>query len=71
MRIQFALTRVLTRALKTLGLRESFIRARYVALRFRRKAFERFGSTRYSRPALHGMDRKLELIRQIWRGIAE
>jgi FkbM family methyltransferase len=62
MRIQFALTRLLTRALKTLGLRESFIRARYAALRARRQAFERFGATRYSRPALHGMDRKLEQI---------
>lgn len=28
--------------------------------RLRRRVFERFGSTRYSRPALHGLDRTLE-----------
>ncbi len=62
MRAQFALTRALTRALKLLGLRERVIRARYAALRARRSLFERFGSDRYSRPALHGMERKLDRI---------
>ncbi|HEY1451089.1 MAG TPA: FkbM family methyltransferase [Solirubrobacteraceae bacterium] len=62
MRIQFALTRGLTRALRALGLREHVIRGRYSVVRARRRAFERLGSERYSRPALHAMDGKLDRI---------
>jgi FkbM family methyltransferase len=62
MRIQFTYTRLLTRSLKALGLRERVLEARYAAFRARRSAFERFGSERYSRPALHAMDSKLDRI---------
>jgi FkbM family methyltransferase len=62
LRIQFTITRALTRLLKTLGLRESVIRARYGLGRARRRALERRGSYRYSHPALHEMDRKLDAI---------
>jgi FkbM family methyltransferase len=61
-RLQFAVTRALTRALKALGLREGVIRGRYALARARRRAFERRGSARYSRPALHGMDGRLDAI---------
>jgi FkbM family methyltransferase len=41
-------------------LRESALRARDARARAKRNAFERFGSDRYSRPALHDMDKKLD-----------
>jgi FkbM family methyltransferase len=53
---------LVTGALAVLGLRELTIRVRGSLLRARRRVSERFGSARYSRPALHGMDRKLERI---------
>jgi FkbM family methyltransferase len=42
------------------GARRAFVRRRSDAGRLRRRAFERIGSARYSRPALHGLDAKLE-----------
>jgi FkbM family methyltransferase len=62
LRVQFTVTRWITRVLKLLGLREAVIRARCALARARRHAFERRGSARWSRPALHGMDRRLEEI---------
>lgn len=62
LRVQFTITRVLTRVLKLLGLRESVIRGRYALARARRSVFERRGSYRFSHPALHEMDRKLDAI---------
>lgn len=62
LRLQFALTRRLTRVLKALGLRDPVINARYAIARSRRRAFERMGYFRYSQPALHAMDRKLDRI---------
>jgi FkbM family methyltransferase len=67
-RIQFTVTRWVTGILKALGLREAVIRVRYALARERRSAFERQGSARYSRPALHGMDRKLDAILDRDRG---
>ncbi len=61
-RIQFRATQAATRALKAFGLRETVIRARAAMARLTRSSFERFGSARYSRPALHGIDRKLDAI---------
>ena len=40
--------------------RYAFVRKRADFGRLRRRAFERLGSDRYSRPALHDLDRKLE-----------
>jgi FkbM family methyltransferase len=40
--------------------RYAFVRKRADVGRLRRRLFERFGSDRYSRPALHDLDRKLE-----------
>jgi FkbM family methyltransferase len=68
-RLQFALTRAFTRALKAVGLRENAIRVRFAAARGRRTIFERFGSARYSQPALHEMDRKLDRIIDIDGGV--
>jgi FkbM family methyltransferase len=42
--------------------RLAFIRRRAQVGRMRRRLFERFGSARYSRPALYEMDRKLERL---------
>jgi FkbM family methyltransferase len=62
LRVQFTLTRWCTMLLRRLGLRESVIDLRISAQRARRQLFERRGSARYSRPALHEMDRKLDQI---------
>lgn len=62
LRIQLMATRIRTAALKCLGLREPTIRAREALARARRHAAERRGSSRYSYPALHEMDRKLDAI---------
>jgi FkbM family methyltransferase len=43
-----------------LEVRVAIVRARARVGRLRRRLFERFGSARYSRPALYEMDRKLE-----------
>jgi hypothetical protein len=48
--------------LRRLGLREHVINLRFSAQRARRQFFERMGSTRYSHPALHDMDGKLDRI---------
>jgi FkbM family methyltransferase len=60
LRIQFAATRRLTRALRRLGLRDAVVTSRLRARRAVRAGFERRGSDRFSRPALHGMDRQLD-----------
>lgn len=62
LRVQFAVTRRVTKLLRRLGLRETVLELRTTALRARRRAFERYGSPRYSRPALHGMDLQLNRI---------
>ena len=62
LRARFTVTRCGTRVLRALGLREPVIRWRGAVLRARRNLFERLGSARYSRPALHEMDRKLDEI---------
>lgn len=61
-RLQVQLSRAVTMVLRRLGLRDRFVRARLSVGRARRRLFERAGSARYSRPALHGMDRKLDEI---------
>jgi FkbM family methyltransferase len=60
LRVQFKATQMRTATLKRLGLREATLRAREAIARARRRAAERRGSSRYSRPALHEMDRKLD-----------
>lgn len=62
LRVRFTFTRRLTGLLRMLGLREAAIRLRGGIVRSRRRGFERLGSPRYSRPALHDMDRKLDRI---------
>jgi FkbM family methyltransferase len=62
LRIQFTVTRWCTRLLRRLGLREVVIELRIGTRRARRNVFERLGSARYSRPALHAMDRQLDEI---------
>ena len=62
LRIQFAITLRVTAVLRALGLRDAVISLRHDLARARRLTFERFGSPRYSRPALHAMDVKLDQI---------
>jgi FkbM family methyltransferase len=62
LRVQFEITRRLTRALKSIGLREPAIRLRYTLTRGIRRALERAGSPRLSHPALYDMDRKLNAL---------
>lgn len=62
LRVQFRITQVVTRLLRVFGWREPAIRLLSATRRTLRGAFERFGSSRYSRPALHGMDTKLDRI---------
>jgi FkbM family methyltransferase len=62
LRIQFAFTRGLTAVLRRLGWREAAIELLAGGHRARRVLFERFGSARYSRPALHHMDRALDAL---------
>jgi FkbM family methyltransferase len=61
-RMHVAAMRRLTRILKALGLREIVIRLRKSLSRARRRRAEERGSDRYSRPALHDMDRKLDAV---------
>jgi FkbM family methyltransferase len=62
LRIQFALTRRCTALLRRVGAREAVIAVRFSARRSSRRLFERLGSARYSRPALHELDSKLDRI---------
>jgi hypothetical protein len=62
LRLLIALTRALTRVLALLGLRESVVRWRTARARSRRAAAEARGDFGRSRPALHGMDVKLDEI---------
>jgi len=55
-----AVTRVVTRVLRALGLREAVIAARKGLLRARRQRAEGRGSDRLSKPALHDMDTKID-----------
>jgi FkbM family methyltransferase len=68
LRLQFTVTRWLSRALKLLGLRETVLRTRSAAARKRRRFFEARGSARFSTPALHEMDRKLDAIINLREG---
>jgi FkbM family methyltransferase len=61
-RIHVAAMRRLTRVLKALRLREAVIRSRKGLSRARRRRAEERGSDRFSRPALHDMDRKLDAV---------
>jgi FkbM family methyltransferase len=62
LRLQFAITQQITRGLKRLGLRDTVMQLRLRRRRARRRLFERLGSDRYSHPALHDMDRKLDRL---------
>lgn len=59
-RLALTLTRVVTGVLKFLRLRDPVIRGRKVIARARRRRAERAGSDRFSRPALHDMERKID-----------
>jgi FkbM family methyltransferase len=59
-RLHIAVMRRVTAVLRALGLREPVIRARKTFARARRRRAEARGSDRYSRPALHDMERKLD-----------
>jgi FkbM family methyltransferase len=61
-RAQMTAERALTAVLRALRLREPVIRARKARTRARRRRAERRGSDRLSRPALHGMDGKLDEV---------
>ena len=62
LRIRLAFVRRLTAVLAVFGLRDWVITLHADVLRSRRLLFERLGSSRYSRPALHGMDEQLDRI---------
>jgi FkbM family methyltransferase len=62
LRVQFTITRQITRVLKILGLRDAVIRGRRALARTKRRLFEARGSAHYSHPALYDMDRKLDAI---------
>src|SRR5579875_919295 len=62
MRAQIALTRVLTKALRVLGLRDAVVRWRLHRARTRRFAAEARGDDSLSHPALHQLDTKLDAI---------
>jgi FkbM family methyltransferase len=61
-RMQVEATRLLTRGLRVLGLRDRVVRWRAVRSRSRRFAAEARGSDRRSKPALHELDAKLNAI---------
>lgn len=61
-RIQIAATRGFTRILRVVGLRDAVLAWRNNRRRTRRQALEAAGDDRLSRPALHGMDAKLNSI---------
>jgi FkbM family methyltransferase len=62
MRMQVGATRIATRLLRGLGLRDPVVRWRLRRQRTRRGAAEARGEDRLSRPALHEMDVKLNAI---------
>mgnify|MGYP001070472729 CR=1 FL=1 len=62
LKVQFAITRVVTRVLKLIGLRDRVYAWRLERRRRRRMRAEAQGSDRLSRPALFDMDRKLDEI---------
>jgi FkbM family methyltransferase len=59
---QFAATRLITRILRALGLRDPVRNGLAALRRRRRQAAEAAGSDRLSKPALHGLDSKLGAI---------
>jgi FkbM family methyltransferase len=61
-RVQVNATRLLTRALRVLGLRDEIRTWRAARKRRRRTAAEAVGDERLSRPALHDLDSKLDAI---------
>ncbi len=61
-RLQVSLTRMATRVLRAVGARERIVRWRLDRKRARRVAAEARGDDRLSRPALHGLDGKLDVI---------
>ena len=62
LRLQLAVTRGVTAALRRLGLREAAFSLSQDVKRARRLAYERLGSARFSTPALYGMDLALDRI---------
>jgi FkbM family methyltransferase len=68
LRLQFTVTQYVTRTLRLLGARDAVLRFRWGMTRRKRRIFESFGSSRFSRPALHEMDRKLDSILGIREG---
>jgi FkbM family methyltransferase len=62
LRAQISITRVLTRVLRTLRLRDPLVRWRLDRTRARRSAAEARGEDHLSRPALHELDGKLDEI---------
>jgi FkbM family methyltransferase len=60
-RLHVGAMRRVTRLLKALRLREPVIRSRKSLRRARRRRAEARGSDRFSRPALHDMDRKIDV----------
>jgi FkbM family methyltransferase len=62
MALQIALTRLVTRVLRMLGIRDPLVRWRLQRSRTRRAALEARGDDRLSRPALHELDVKLDAI---------
>jgi FkbM family methyltransferase len=61
-RVRVTGTQLLTRALRTLGLRDQIRESRAARRRRRRTAAEALGDDRLSRPALHDLDSKLDAI---------
>jgi FkbM family methyltransferase len=61
-RMNMAITRMSTRILRNLGLRETIVRRRLARLRTRRCAAESRGDDSLSKPALHELDAKLNRI---------
>lgn len=61
-RVRIALTRIETRVLRAVGLRDPLLARRRRRVRTRRLAREATGDDCLSRPALHGMDMKLNAI---------
>jgi FkbM family methyltransferase len=61
-RLQFRVIRGYTGLLRLVGLREQAWTLRLRVSRGWRRLFERLGSDRYSHPALHGIDRKLDRL---------
>jgi FkbM family methyltransferase len=69
LRLQFTVTRWISKALKLVGMRETVLRVRSAAARRKRRFFEARGSERFGTPALHEMDRKLDAIINLREGV--